>query len=239
MYNTPQPRQRVYLVDSLRGLSILLMIIYHLGYSMVMQDVLPAIVIKNPLISSLQVIFASLFILLCGFSCEYSRSNLKRGIRILLCACVVTAVTVFFSTSTIIYGILHFLGTAVLIYCFSRKMWDKIPVKAQPFIYLALFAVLYIITETLSAPPYNAQLPPHLWIIGLADASFRSADYFPVIPWFFMFMAGTWLGKMSLNGKMPGWFYSVRCTPLEFAGRHTLLIYLIHQPIIQTILYFI
>ncbi len=222
----------------MRGLSILLMVIYHLGYSMVMQDILPAIAIKNPFISSLQVIFASLFILLCGFSCEYSRSNLKRGIRIIICACAVTAVTAVFPGSTVVFGILHFLGTAVLIYAFTRKMWDKIPLKAQPIIYLALFAVLYIITETMSAPPYNAQLPPHLWIIGLADAAFRSADYFPLIPWFFMFLAGTWVGKMSLNGKMPEWFYSFRCLPLEFAGRHTLIIYLAHQPIIQTILYF-
>jgi uncharacterized membrane protein len=71
---------RIDIIDALRGVSILLMVVYHFGYDMVMYGRWPDWILFNPAINTLQSVFAGVFILLCGFSCRYSRNNPRRGI---------------------------------------------------------------------------------------------------------------------------------------------------------------
>ena len=89
----PSPKRRYYAVDALRGLSILLMVAYHFGYNLVMFDIAPAGLIDNPLLNFLQPFFASVFIAISGASSTFSHSNLRRGVKILLCAVLVTLAT--------------------------------------------------------------------------------------------------------------------------------------------------
>lgn len=231
------PRDRIQSVDALRGASILLMVLYHLGYNLVSFGMLPDQVLFNPLLSFLQVVFSSIFIALCGFSSRYSRSNARRGGRILLLALCVTAVTYFVPNNWILFGILHFLGLALLLYALTRSVFDRVPQKVQPWLYMGLFLAFYFLLTYLNAPAHNVHNPPHLWILGIADAHFSSADYFPLLPWFFMFLFGTWLGEVSRENRMPAWFYEFHCPPLAAVGRHTLLIYIAHQPVILLLVY--
>ena len=75
-----------------------------------------------------------------------------------------------------------------------------------------------------------------LYPFGLPDVSFASADYFTLIPWFFLFLAGTVVGKPVRDHKLPDWFYTIRVPFFAAAGRNTLLIYVIHQPVIYLLL---
>ena len=77
-------------------------------------------------------------------------------------------------------------------------------------------------------PIYEAHFAP----LGLPGAGFSSADYFPLIPWCFVFAAGTVVGRLARDGKFPAWTYPSRVPFFSFLGRHALLIYIVHQPVI-------
>ena len=71
---------------------------------------------------------------------------------------------------------------------------------------------------------------PHLWLFGFTTPDFASADYFPLLPWFFVFLLGTWAGRYVKAGRLPQWFYTARAPRLALVGRHALVLYVLHQP---------
>ena len=114
--------RRIELIDALRGLSILLMIIYHGAYDLYLWCGLPSWLLFNPLINTLQVFFACVFIAVSGAATQFSKNNIKRAFIMLAAAAVVTAVTyVMDSTCFVVFGILHFLGVAALVYALLPK----------------------------------------------------------------------------------------------------------------------
>ena len=216
-------KRRYYALDALRGLSILLMVCYHWGYDLVLYDLLPDWALYNPLLDGLQLFFASVFVAISGASSTFSRNNWRRGLKILLCALAVTAATYWFDPgSTVRFGILHFLGAAALLYQLLRPLLERFP--PNPLVCLALFFAARFATK----PHYNV---PGLWWLGFRQPGFSSGDYFPLLPWFFMYLLGVWLGKYLAQGRAPVWLERLRCPWLEKIGRHTLLIYLLHQPL--------
>ena len=115
-------QERIQSMDALRGLCVLLMIAYHFGYDLVLVGILPRWVLFNPLLNALEPFFAGIFILLCGVSCRFSHSNLRRGALLSGVALLLTAVTwclehlLRMGSVTVWFGILHFLGIAILFY---------------------------------------------------------------------------------------------------------------------------
>ena len=78
---------------------------------------LPYAVLSNPLVSGLQVLFSLVFIIINGISCSFSRNNLRRGLVIFAAGLVVSLATWLFNPAYYVrFGILHFLGAAILIY---------------------------------------------------------------------------------------------------------------------------
>ena len=75
--------------------------------------------------------------------------------------------------------------------------------------------------------------------LGFFNSSFHSADYFPLLPHLFMFLTGTFVGVYATNGRFPAFTYRQRSKALCFLGRHALVIYIAHQPIIYGILWVI
>lgn len=221
---------RIDIIDALRGVSILLMVVYHFGYDMVMYGRWPDWILFNPAINTLQSVFAGVFILLCGFSCRYSRNNPRRGILLLTLAAIISVAT-YLADTPIYFGILHFLGVSVLIYSAAPKFFSRVP----PYIWIILLilsaAVLNLINSSLSVDI------PRLWILGIPDSGFYTADYFPIFPWIFVFLFGTWFGGFTKEKRMPEWFYKTKVPVISAVGRHTLLIYLLHQPVLYLVLY--
>ena len=186
-----------------------------------------------------------LFISICGIVCSFSRSNLKRGIKIFSLAIVVTVVTyIFIPEMTIFFGILHFLGIALIIYVLTEKLTDKINRMYGMIVSVLLFVVLYNVPQRyIGILPYPyIRMPDGLyqyyWLsfIGFPSADFTSGDYFPLIPYIFLFFFGVFLGKTIKGKELPSFFYRSYLPPLDFIGRHALVIYLLHQPLILGIL---
>ena len=72
--------------------------------------------------------------------------------------------------------------------------------------------------------------------LGFRSPDFASADYFPLLPWVFMFLAGTFLGRYAKAGKFPEFMYRSRVPFFSWIGRHALIIYVLHQPVIYGIM---
>ena len=68
--------------------------------------------------------------------------------------------------------------------------------------------------------------------LGLGPSGIFSADYFPLLPWIFVFLFGTWLGRYIKDGKFPAWFYEASMPGFSTVGRHSLVIYVLHQPVL-------
>jgi uncharacterized membrane protein len=221
---TIKPDERYQLIDALRGLAIILMVGYHFGIQLIIFGYAPGGLVYNPLLNVLQPVFGGLFILLSGMSSRFSRSNFKRGIMVFACACGVTVV-MYIMNFPVWFGILHFLGAAMMLYGVAGAALDKIPRIIQPILYAVLFIAAFIFFPRPAGLDTNLLMP-----LGL----YRDwgNDYFPLLPWLPLFLFGTWLGALAKEEKLPKWFYSFRMPVLPAVGRHTLVIYLAHQPVI-------
>lgn len=228
-------KDRIHIVDAVRGLSVILMVFYHFGFDAVSFLGMPANILFNPVMIFLEMFFAGVFIFLSGTSCRFSRSNLRRGAMVFGLAVLITLLTYFMMPDFVIwFGILHFLGASMLIYGFLGKYLNKISPLLLLLLYTALYIITYIWTDS-----FGYTQNPYIFWLGFTTVSFFTADFFPLLPWIFVFLTGTLFGKLVIDRKLPEWFYRFKSPALEFFGRHALLIYLIHQPVMIGIIYLI
>ena len=191
--------------------------------------------------------FAATFVMMCGASCMLSRNNLKRGIRILSAALGVTIFSLFFmSDAPIIFGVLHLLGSCVILYALVHKAIDKIPVGLGLTACAVLFFLTYSIdTGYLGVAPFCIKLPDSIYDSGfLMMLGFRSpmssySDYFPLLPWMFAFFAGVFIGRYFTAEGLPQWVYKSRVPFFSLLGTNAFFVYIIHQPLIFGVYYLI
>lgn len=216
-------KNRIEALDAVRGICIILMVVYHGAFDLIEFGFLDARLIYNGLVIFLQFVFSSMFILISGISSNFSHSNVKRGFIALGAAVLVSAAT-YFAGALVRFGILHFLGCAMVFYGLTSRFWDRIPRYVAPILYIALFALFWKLTQGRFDLPY-------LGWLGFPAKDYSSADYYPILPWIFMFLLGTWLGKPVKQRRLPERFYTVRIPVLPVIGRWSLVIYLVHQPV--------
>ena len=243
-----EKNKRICILDELRGIAIIAMIVYHTLYSMAFVFSLDFS--YNLLLQAhkFQPFIPILFITLCGISCSFSKNNLKRGSIVMAIAIAITIATAIFMPSiTIIFGILHFLGISLILYSVTKKFIDKIPVNIGIVLFLILFIVAYNIPKGYIGfkPIIYLELPTQLYrfyplfIFGFPTPDFTSGDYYPLIPNIFLLLFGIYIGKLIKEKGVPSFMYKKLCPPLDFLGKHSLVIYVVHQPVIIGILYLV
>ncbi len=232
-------KMRFWEVDLLRGLAVVMMIVFHIFYDLNYFGIY-RVDISSGFWFFFPRIIAGIFILLVGvsLSLSYSRAEvlgrkdrifrrlLKRGLWIFSLGMAVTVVTyLLVEERFIVFGILHFIGISIILaYPFLKLKALNLGLGAA-----AIGLGLYL--QSLSFP-----FPWFLWL-GLAPDGFYTLDYIPLFPWFGVVLAGIFLGN-ALYGK-----YQRRFTLLDLSGsalpgalcllgRSSLFIYLIHQPLI-------
>lgn len=236
---------RIHLLDEIRGAAILCMVLFHAFYSMAFFFHWEIGATLYDFFLPVSLWFAGLFILISGISCRLSHSNAARGGKLLAIALGLTLVTwllehkVGIVATTIWFGILHLLSVCMLIYAALRRPLEKI----SPWIAVPLFALLFAVTYHLPDGylrfvSYTVALPDwltncrFLFPLGVVYPGFASADYYPLFPWIFLFLIGASVGRRFSEGKLPACFYNEHVRPIAYCGRHTLVIYLAHQPIL-------
>ena len=218
-------KQRIQSIDALRGLAVVLMVVHHFLFDLYAFLEAPRWLFYNPVFNVLHYVFAVVFIGLSGVSSRFSRSNIRRGVIVLAIALAMSLVT-WFLAMPIRFGVLHLLGVSMIFYGITHKMWEGIPDKLMPvlcvlLIILSLLAVNFIRIDS-----------EHLWMFGWYTEDFYSADYFPMLPWLFVFLFGTWVGKHVREGHLPERFYAFSVPFFPQVGRKALIIYIVHQPIL-------
>lgn len=236
-----QNSKRYRLIDALRGICVISMVLYHLMY-----DVVYVIGVDIPWYTAApghiwQQSICRTFIFIAGMSFCMSRSTLRRGIIISLCGAVVSAVTILMGEDVAIrLGILTFAGAAYLIMTLFRPPAEKI----SPAWGFASSLLLFALTRGVSRGYIGfdeiplLRLPEVLYshagaaFFGFPSPSFNSSDYFPLLPWIFMFAAGYFFWRLIKNGKYFRRVMSLGCRPLEWIGRHAIIIYMLHQGVL-------
>ena len=229
-------KKRIYILDILRGVSVLAMIIHHAYVLLHFTKGFTLSFFSSDLFNVLQLFFVCVFLLVSGICTNFSRNIAKRGLIVFGGAIAVTLVTAVLLPLFGIYGleiyfgILHMFGLSMLLYALLKPLLDKCNGIVIAVICAVLFIVQLLLMEQVPffESPYNITM-----VFGFPSRNFFSADYYPLFPYIFAFIFGAMLGRPIVKEKLPLWFYKVRCLPLEFVGRHSLLIYLLHQPIIM------
>lgn len=235
---------RVWFIDEVRGMAIILMVVYHLCFDLVYIFNVKIEIFDSAIINFMRDVFAGLFIFISGISCRFSSSNLKRGIICFLFGIGVTLVTFFFMRQeTIYFGALHMLGISMILYNCFEKLLNKIKF---PIFGIVIAGLLFYFTKEISRGKIaiwtfyiDDSLRKWLFPFGIVSSDFHSWDYFPLVPWVFVFLAGCYFGVYVIENRLPEFFYNMHSRPIAFVGRHTLWIYLFHQPILYGLLYVI
>ncbi len=188
------------------------------------------------------------FVLLSGFCFNLGKKKLKRAVTIIICSVIISIVTlIFMPDNFIIFGVLCFMGSAMLVTIPLDKVLKKIPCVAGLIISAFLFALTKnIVTKEIGLFGFTLfQVPESFYanyltaFLGFPQPGFSSADYVPFFPWIFLFICGYFLFKFFEKEDLLKHLSFIRCKPIEFIGRNTLYIYMAHQPVIYGILFLI
>lgn len=240
-------KRRIHMLDEIRGFAIICMIIHHMfldvgdvlgmawGY-----DVFNALCVFQPL-------FWAAFIIISGMCSRMSRNTVRRGVIVLACACVVTLVTAVimpifgFADAQIYFGILHCLGVCMIVVGLLSKLLSRIDFRVGAVVSFVLYLFFANIEKGtlcfgLIKLPDSFYSHDILAVIGLHSNEFYSADYFPVIPWIFIFLTGFFIGKLAVEERLPNAMYKKHCPFLAAVGRYSLWVYLAHQPVIYAVM---
>ena len=229
-------------IDLLRGIALVLMILFHTLFDLNFFGIFPV-----DLYTGFWRLYAyatvSVFLCLVGVSLVISRARaaryldtgalakkfVLRGAGIVCLGLLVTLVTWWYlHEGFIVFGILSLIGVSVmcspLFFRFGRM---------NAVLGLLIIVIGWVFT-TMTGP---------IWLlpVGIHPATFWSVDYEPIFPWFGVVLIGIALGNVLYPGGVRSFAIprlpATTVAPLVFMGRHSLLIYLVHQPLILAVLY--
>ena len=228
-------------LDTIRGITLLSMMLYHTCWDLVFLFGK-----KIPGYSGLggyvwQQSICWTFILLAGFCWSLGSHHLKRGLIVFGSGILITFVTLLvMPESRVIFGVLTLIGSCMLLLIPMEKLLLKLRAEiglAGSFLLFLLFR--NVNTGYLGFENWNIlKLPDGFYenlfttYLGFPQKGFFSADYFSLLPWFFLFLTGFYLYQLVQKNHMMEKLFSWRVPGFDVIGRHSLLIYLLHQPVV-------
>lgn len=230
MSATPRS-SRLDIIDAARGIAVVAMVAYHGLWDLVTFDLAHVDLFRDPFWLGARTAILGSFLFLAGLGQVLSRSRgfnrrrfLKRLGFLVLAALAVTAASLpLFPDSPIFFGVLHHMAVASLLgLAFVRAPWWLTGV-----IGVAVIAA----GGHLSAPFFDQ---PVLQWLGLMTYAPRSNDYVPIVPWFGIVLLGIAAGTLwPRNDLLARWQAAGRLAKgVVKMGRYSLIIYLVHQPIL-------
>lgn len=240
-------KQRYHLLDSLRAFALLNMIAYHAMYDIVYIFGVRINWYMTDIGDAWQKTICYTFILLSGFCWQLGSHKLKRSLIVLSGSVIITVATQIFMPSQVVkFGVLSLLGSCMLL----TIPFDYVYKKINPFIGFVLMILLYMTFENVNHGGIGIgstwfTLPRNLYVndlsayLGFTPFNFTSSDYFPLLPWMFLYHAGYFLFGIFKKLDLLKHLAMPEIKPLEWIGRHSLIIYMLHQPIIYGALWVI
>jgi uncharacterized membrane protein len=219
-------KNRIWEIDLLRFLAIVLMVTFHLVYDL-NEFVHVNVEYEFGFWYYVGAISAILFIFISGISSGFSRNTFKRGLKVFGFGMVITIVTYFFDSSQYIrFGILHFLGVSMMLFPLLKKINNGV--------LLILGAFLFVVGKFIENLTLNTVL---LLPFGFMYGGFASMDYYPLFPYISYFILGILCYKLFYYKKRSLFEFNFNVSLVQAVGKHSLIIYLLHQPLMLGIIY--
>jgi uncharacterized membrane protein len=232
-------------IDTARGVAIVMMVIFHLMWDLWYFGVLPNVVLYAGFWKYFQRTTAITFLVLVGVSLTVSYHRARRqsvagasvfsgffwrGLRILGLAAALSLVVWGAGLGYVHFGVLHLIGVSIIL---------AYPLLGQRWLNLLLWGAFFVAGSYVQFQ--RVDFPWLVWL-GLRPAGYAPNDYFPLIPWFGVVLLGVFSGNILYNGNsrlfpLSDLSHIQPVRLLRFLGRRSLLIYLIHQPLLLAILW--
>lgn len=230
------PPKRLSRVDQFRGLALCMMIIYHFLFDLNYFHLISLDLLGDWRFRWWRNLIVSCFVITAGWSQGLSRHPpachfWKRQSQLALACLLVSAVTyALFGPRWIYFGVLHFFLVSRIV---SR------PIAGHSKTLILLGILILLLSTTIQEPFFNPR-----WInwIGLVTIKPQTEDYAPLIPWLGLYwialgVQGVTIRNHSQNAiKPPTRLFKINL--LTWMGKNSLLVYLIHQPILFALLWF-
>lgn len=212
---------RIWELDFARGIALVLMVYFHTIFDL--ADIYGfKISYTNGIIFYLGKVSVILFIFVAGISSTLSKNNIKRGAQIFVIAMIITVVTHLVDDKLgVKFGILHFLGICMLLYPFISKLSNKVLFVSG----IIIIIVGNYFTNIVASNDF-------LFIFNLTSNNFYSSDYYPLLPWMGIYLFGIAIGRLVYSERKSIFQRKIKDNIILMVGRNTLLIYILHQPII-------
>lgn len=223
---------RIWEIDFLRGLAFICMVYDHAVY-----DLNYIFGVRTNFFWGYGDIIgdfsAITFMILCGVSANLSKNNLKRGLIVFASALALTLGTgiadkLFNMRVIIVFGILHFLGIAMMISHFVKKL----PVWVTSILAIGSWFLGQFLATV--HPKTNI-----FCMFGVYSRTFYSSDYYPLFPYLAFVFLGIIIGKLIYKEKKSIFPFTIGKNPLSYFGKHSFILYFIHQPIVFAVLFII
>lgn len=240
-------KKRFWEIDFLRGVAVIMMIVFHSLFDLSYLGGF-SIAVQSGFWYLFAHLTAGIFIFLVGISLTLSFSRtlkkqidenqkrmkyIRRGLRIFSLGLVITLITwIFFTEGLVVFGILHFIGVGIILaYPFLR---------AKPALNISVGLVAIAIGIFLRS--FRFDFPWLVWL-GFIPKNFYSLDLFPLLPWFGLVLLGIFSGNILYRNykrrfTLPDLSDYPMIKQLGFIGRHSLVIYFLHQPVLIAVLSF-
>ena len=229
------PTQRIGAIDALRGAAICAMIAYHFAFDLNWFGYIDADFDHDPFLLGARGTIVTAFLLLVGISlllarrAGVSRVHFWRRIALIVACAVLVSVAsyVTFSRTFITFGILHCIALA------SVLAW---PATRFPRMALAVGIAVVAAGNSVSFALFDQ---PWLNWVGLMTHKPATEDYVPLLPWLGVVLIGIALGAWQGDRQFRELRVTLRAAPgwLTWLGRHSLLVYMVHQPVLTGVLY--
>jgi uncharacterized membrane protein len=230
----PARMARIASIDALRGVAIIAMIVYHLCFDLRHFGLVRWDFEHDPAWLAARTVILSSFLLLAGVSAVLARGEpradarwLKRIATIGVAALAVTAASaVAFPQTFIWFGVLHAIAVALLI---ARPLIDR------PWLSACTGIAIVVAGSTWQHPAFDNRA---LGWIGFMTMKPSTEDYVQLFPWagtlFIGIAVGHWLVRSRFAPVAP---MARAPSALHWMGRHSLALYLVHQPVLLGLLW--
>ncbi|MCD7750168.1 MAG: DUF1624 domain-containing protein [Lachnospiraceae bacterium] len=237
-------RNRYLILDEIRGLAILNMIAYHACWDLVYMFGQNWAWYQSDAAYIWQQGICWTFIFLSGFCLPLGKRKVRRGLTVFVCGLVITAVTLLVMyDDRVIFGVLTLIGSAMLLTAFAEPLLKKCP----PAVGFTVSFLLFLLTKRINSGYLGfgtfklLALPKGLYrnlfttYLGFQASGFYSTDYFSLIPWLFLFLAGFYLYALAQKKDCLRYLTNGKLKPLQILGQHSLPIYMVHQVLLYAV----
>jgi uncharacterized membrane protein len=215
-------------LDAWRGFAVAAMAIYHFTWDLAFFSFIPGSALRSGLFVFSGHAIACSFLGIAGFALAIaSRPALdmtqfsKRLVKLVAAAVLVTVATwIAFPATFVSFGILHCIAAASLI--------SLAFIRAQAALTLIAGVAIFFAGIMIAIPAFDLV---NGWI-GLGERIPLTNDWRPIFPWSGAMLIGLAAGQFVLDRKLFAQPESQPPRVAVVAGQHSLLIYLVHQPLL-------